>query len=140
MLLYCSVVVAETPCTCLICTQGLGMGSLADLEHARAVLRAALVEEVPFDVFVTEETLRIDVVENPDEVFKTGIQPAQVVACERVRFCPMWAAFVACENRFEAFEELTVRHVQAVRPERRGACNRQWETHGDNRNRRTCIG
>ena len=85
------------------------------LKHAGIVLGAALVVQMALDVFVAEETTRVDVVEHADKVVEAWVELAQVLPAQRVRFRPMRPAFVACENGFEAFKELPVRHVQAIR-------------------------
>lgn len=85
------------------------------LEDPLVILRALFAEQMTLYVFVAEEAVRIYVLQNTDEVVEAGIQLAEVVRAQRMRLRPVRPPTMPNHYAFEAFKQLSVGHVQAVR-------------------------
>lgn len=92
------------------------------LEDSLVVLRSLLAEQMTLYVFVAEEAVRIYVLQDTDEVVEPGIQLAEVVRAQRMRFGPVRPPTMPNHDAFEAFKQLSVGHVQAVRSVAIGWC------------------
>lgn len=94
------------------------MASLYPFEDPRVVFGATPVKNMAFNVWIPENALGVDFLEDPNEVVEARVQSAQVIRPKRVRFSPVRPAFVACDNALEPLEKLPVRYVEPVRPAR----------------------
>ena len=91
-------------------------GSSSLLEDALVVLMPAHPKEVTFDVGVAENAVRINALDQPDEVVEAWVHLAQVVGPQGVGLRPMRLAAVAEHDLLKVREELPVGYVETIRP------------------------
>jgi len=71
---------------------------------------------VALNIFVTESSFGIDLLDNPAEVVEPRIQFTKPVWLESVGLRPVGPTTMANDNIFESLEELSIWDVEPVRP------------------------
>jgi hypothetical protein len=91
----------------------------ACLEDAVRCGGTCSAKDVAVDVWVAQESARVDALEHAHKVVETGVERAQLRRSQRVRLGPVRPTAVAQDDSLKMGEELAVRYREAVRPAER---------------------
>lgn len=83
-------------------------------KHLPTHLGARLAKNVALDVFITENAVRVHVLQHANKVIETGIQSAKRVRSERVRLGPMGTTPMADEDSFEPLKQLAKGYLEPI--------------------------